>query len=97
MQDIENDNFTKIFYPAGINVIDDSFNFDKKGYKEHLESVKYSDMEKAKYIGKIILKYDILKHTHLVVQIKKIIPNGLNEFDSMSDLEYERLKKEFPI
>lgn len=92
MTDLESKNYRKVFHPNGMSIdtidMEESFKWEK--------SCKYSFSEKSKLIIKILTRHGI-EDEKTVLRLKKCLPNGKNKFLSISDPEYEALKKEFGI
>jgi hypothetical protein len=89
---IQSEKYNEIFYPKESFVIDAPFNLEK--YREISEESKYSFKLKAMLLSDIIKRNPIEIESN-VKKYKKCLPNGLNEFHSFSDKEYESLQREF--
>ena len=84
---------SQLFFPNKIVQVDGEER-SPDDYFEKIKNSKYSLIAKNELIQKILEKYS-LKDKYIVERIKKCIPNGLNDYYSIEDHEFEALRKEF--
>lgn len=84
----EHSNYIDIFFPNGM-ILDDSLDF--------LQKENLSDSNKKNNLIENILKNNSLEDNNFIKRMKKCIPNRYNKFQSITNNEYEKLKREFNL
>ena len=92
MEDKRLDNSISVMAGSHIMLSSEPFNGEK--YEEFKKNSKYSIDEKSFVMNNILTTYDFISDV-FTARMKKCIKNGINDFGSISDTEYELLVEEF--